>query len=359
MSHLASLWTQLIAWVSTHLVEPAVVFLHIADTAGNPLEISEALLIALLQLFIIGFIFRPLETLAPAERWEERGLTRIDRLYTLLMLLGLFPLFSYLVLTPFANMLGGLGGGTDAGPAVSSGLKHWVPWFEDHPYLLFLVYYLVYDCVYYWMHRAQHAIPWWWALHSMHHSQRQMSCWTNDRGSYIDGVLQSFVLATVGLAMGVEPSEFALLGLLSELVQNLSHTNVRFGFGRIGERVLVDPKFHRLHHMVRDPERPSLHNCNFGQVLPFWDMLFGTALYGEKIRPTGVSDPMVDADNDRGLVGQQWQAARRFWGAVRRPAGWKLGEVSFGPDYAPIPSDEAEHLPARADTGPAGGAPAA
>jgi len=186
-----------------------------------------------------------------------------------------------------------------------------------------------------------------------------MSCWTNDRGSYIDGVLQSFILATVGLAMGVEPSEFALLGLLSELVQNLSHTNVRFGFGRIGERLLVDPRFHRLHHMVRDPERPALHNCNFGQVLPFWDMLFGTALYGEKIRPTGVSDPMVDADNERGLVGQQWQAARRFWGAVRRPAGWKLGDVSFGPDYAPIPSDEAMHLPAPTAPDPADGAPAA
>lgn len=40
MSYLASLWTQLIAWVSNHFVEPAVVFLHIADTAGNPLEIS-------------------------------------------------------------------------------------------------------------------------------------------------------------------------------------------------------------------------------------------------------------------------------------------------------------------------------
>lgn len=359
MSYLASLWAQLIAWVSIHLVEPAVAFLRIADTAGNPLEISEALLIALLQLFIIGFIFRPLETLAPAERWVDRRFTRIDRLYTLLMLLGLFPLFSYLILTPFANMLGGLGGEAEAGAVVSTGLKHWVPWFQDHPYLLFLVYYVVYDCAYYWMHRAQHAIPWWWALHSMHHSQRQMSCWTNDRGSYIDGVLQSFILATVGLAMGVEPSEFALLGLLSELVQNLSHTNVRLGFGRIGERLLVDPKFHRLHHMVRDPEFPSLHNCNFGQVLPFWDMLFGTALYGEKVRPTGVSDPMVDADNERGLVGQQWQAARRFWGAVRRPAGWKLGEVSFGPDYAPIPSDEAMHLPARAAGVPADEAPAA
>jgi len=359
MSTLASFWTQAIAWVSTHLVEPAIAFLHIAGSAGDPLEISEALLIAMLQLFIIGCIFRPLESVVPAEQWADRRLTRVDRLYTLLMLLGLFPLFSYLVLTPFANMLGSLGSDAAAQAPASSGLKHWVPWFEEHPYVLFLVYYVVYDFVYYWMHRAQHAIPWWWALHSMHHSQRQMSCWTNDRGSYIDGVLQSFILATVGLLMGVEPSEFALLVLLSELVQNLSHTNVRFGFGRIGEKLLVDPKFHRLHHMVRDPERPSLHNCNFGQVLPIWDILFGTALYGEKVRPTGVSDPMVDIDNQYGLVGQQWEAAKRFWGAVRRRAGWKLGEVSFGPDYAPIPSDEAVHLPERAHAPGLTGVPSA
>jgi hypothetical protein len=50
-----------------------------------------------------------------------------------------------------------------------------------------------------------------------------------------------------------------------------------------------------------------------------------------------VCDPLVDADNDRGLVGQQWLALRRFWGAVRRRSGWRLGDVSFGPDYEPIP----------------------
>src|SRR5256885_6271474 len=90
----------------------------------------------------------------------------------------------------------------------------------------------------------------------MHHSQRQMSCWSNDRSHYLDGMLQSFILATVGLAMGVEPSEFALLGLLSELVQNFSHANVRLRLGwlgRVGERVLVgDRKSTRLNssHLV-------------------------------------------------------------------------------------------------------------
>jgi hypothetical protein len=46
----------------------------------------------------------------------------------------------------------------------------------------------------------------------------------------------------------------------------------------------------------------------------------------------------VDADNDRGLAAQQWMTLKRFRGAVTRRSGWKLGDVSFGPDYQPLPS---------------------
>ena len=348
-------WAQAIDWVSVHAVIPVVNSLNIAQAAGNPREIAEAVLIALLQLFLIACVMRPLEGLIPAERWADRRHTTVDRHMTLLMLLGLFPLFSFLVLMPFAHLLGG-------GPTTEeiSGLKACFPWFQQHPYILFGVYYVVYDLTYYWMHRAQHVIPWWWAMHSMHHSQRQMSCWSNDRSNYLDGMLQSFVLASVGLVMGVEPSEFAMLGLLSELVQNFSHANValRLGaLGKLGERLFVGPRFHRNHHMLRDAERPERHNCNFGQVLPWWDQLFGTALYhNEELRPTGVSDPEVDADNERNLITIQWYSLKRFWGAVTCRAGWRLGDVSFGPGYRPIHDEDeasASHIKADVQTTPA------
>lgn len=336
------LWSHAVDWLNTNAVAPFVHFLRLDGLAGDPREIAAAILIAIAQVAIIGLVFRPLESLAPAERWSDRRLTRIDRAYTLVMLLGLNPLFAYLVLTPLVNGFAG-GAPVAAGDAeVFSGLAAWVPWFQRHPLVLFLVYYVVYDLTYYWMHRAQHAIPWWWALHSMHHSQRQMSCWTNDRGSYVDGFLQSLVLATVAIVVGIEPDQFALLLFIAELVQNFSHTNVRFGFGRVFERVLVDPKFHRLHHMIVDPDRPHLHNCNFGQVLSVWDVAFGTALYGEPPRPTGVGDPMVDVDNERGFVAMQWGAFRRFWGALWTPAGWKLGDVAFGPDGKPVPTEHVD-----------------
>lgn len=354
MLSLPQLWSDLVDWLSRHAVTPALDLLHLGKLSGDPRDIAAALLIAALQIAIIGFVFRPLETFFPAEKWTNRKLTLVDRNYTLLMLLGIFPLFTYLVLMPFSHLFGGADAAT-TGSGSPLALKTLVPWFNDHPYVLFTVYYVVYDFVYYWMHRTQHAIPWWWALHSMHHSTRQMNCWTNDRGSLVDGFIQSMILATVGLVIGVDPDEFAWLMLIGELVQNLSHTNVRLGFGRVFDRIFVAPKFHRLHHMLVDPERPRLHDCNYGQVLSVWDVLFGTALYGEPPRPTGVGDPVVDADNEQGLIGLHWVALKRFWSAVRRPAGWRPGEVAFDPvDYRPIPVEQldlhalAHHLPGNA-----------
>lgn len=332
------LWSHAVDGLNAYAVTPFVESVHLKGLAGDPREIAEALLIAIVQVLVIGLVFRPLESLAPAERWADRRHTRIDRTYTLVMLLGLNPLFAYLVLTPLANAFSGGVPVATGSDEIATGLSHWAPWFQQHPLLLFVVYYLIYDLVYYWMHRAQHAIPWWWALHSMHHSQRQMSCWSNDRGSYVDGFLQSMVLATVAIVIGIEPDQFALLLFIAELVQNFSHANVRFGFGRLFERIFVDPKFHRLHHMIVDPERSRLHDCNYGQVLSIWDVLFGTALYGEPPRRTGVGDPMVDIDNERGLVAMQWGAFRRFWGALWTPAGWRLGDVAFGSDHKPVPT---------------------
>jgi len=171
----------------------------------------------------------------------------------------------------------------------------------------------------------------------MHHSQRQVNCWTNERVSWLDVVLQSLVLASVGHLMGLDVGQYALLELVSQLMQELSHTNTRLRFGKIFERIFVDPPYHRLHHMRVDPTRPNLHNSNFGQLLTVWDQLFGTALYGEPVRPCGIGDPTVDADNGRGMLAMQWYTLRRFWGAFTSINGWKPQEVSFDAHYRPVP----------------------
>src|SRR6185503_9673059 len=99
---LAGGWVQFVDWFSAHAIEPVLAFLHIDASLGAPESIAEALLLAGVQIAVIAGEFRPLESLAPVEVWQDRKLTKVDRLATL-VLVGLNPLFAFLALTPLAN----------------------------------------------------------------------------------------------------------------------------------------------------------------------------------------------------------------------------------------------------------------
>ncbi|MFP3335671.1 sterol desaturase family protein, partial [Pseudomonas sp. SIMBA_064] len=82
-------------------------------------------------------------------------------------------------------------------------------------------------------------------LHAVHHSQRQMSLWCDDRNHLLDDVLQSCFFAAIALVIGVTPSQFVVLTAVTNFLQSIQHTNARLSFGRLGERLLVSPTFHR------------------------------------------------------------------------------------------------------------------
>lgn len=332
MESIAALWIAVVTALADHAIAPLLGLLHLTGVADDPREIATALLISAIQVLIVACVFRPLEDLVPAERWTDRRYARIDRFYTLLKLFGVLPIFTYLLLDPFTSWIGGLFAGVSGGDGREAlfSLQGMFPALRQHPVLLFLAYFAIFDLVYYLYHRLQHAVPWLWALHSLHHSQRQLNCWSNDRDHYLDDLFEALVITGVSLLIGVAPIDYALLILIGELVQNFSHANVRIGFGRIFDKLVVDPKYHRLHHMVIDPERPHIHNCNFALVFPFWDVLFGTALYAEKQHPTGVDDPAIDADNMLGFVGQQVAALKRFLRVMTRQPATPGSSASAG-----------------------------
>jgi hypothetical protein len=67
MLHLSLFWSHLVDWLSSHAIEPGLEALHLSGLSGDPRDIAAALLIAALQIAIITFLFRPLETFFPAE----------------------------------------------------------------------------------------------------------------------------------------------------------------------------------------------------------------------------------------------------------------------------------------------------
>jgi sterol desaturase/sphingolipid hydroxylase (fatty acid hydroxylase superfamily) len=201
-----------------------------------------------------------------------------------------------------------------------------------------LVYLVIFDFVDYWIHRGQHHFEWWWKLHALHHSQRQMTMWTDNRNHLLDDVLRDVILVVVAQCIGVAPGQFIAIVAITQLSESFQHANLRVWFGSIGERLWISPRFHRLHHSIglgHESLRPSaagddpsvvrgkrvvLGGHNFGVLLPWWDMLMGTANFEQRYDPTGIRDQVEpDAqgrvrDYGRGFWSQQWRGLLRLVG---------------------------------------------
>jgi sterol desaturase/sphingolipid hydroxylase (fatty acid hydroxylase superfamily) len=62
-----------------------------------------------------------------------------------------------------------------------------------------------------------------------------------------------------------------------------------------------------------------LGGSNFGVLLPWWDMLFGTANFEQRYDPTGIRDQLetdgeIGRDYGRGFWAQQWLGLKRLVG---------------------------------------------
>ncbi|WP_312883592.1 sterol desaturase family protein [Paraburkholderia youngii] len=223
----------------------------------------------------------PLEALFPIERWDDRKTVLIDALYTVFNRVGILPVFSFLL---FYQLQVWVNGFVVAHGYIPPTLEMLVPLLLGHPVATFVAYALILDCADYWRHRISHMFRSAYALHALHHAQRQMSFWSDDRNHVLDDVVAGIWFGVVGLAIGIPPLQFPLLFLFMRFIESLSHANIKLSFGWLGDRLLVSPRFHRLHHGLRAAGRNS---CNYGAVFPVWDMMFGTADFSNEYPPTG------------------------------------------------------------------------
>jgi len=319
---------QLIAPVQSWLFETIVLpllyhtgFMSYADDASDA---TGMFVLGVAEIALIYATLRPLEAVAPVERWETRRGVRVDVLYTFLYQAGALPLLFFLLLNvPLAELdyaLRAIG-------YLPPNLEELVPWLGLHPLAAFLAYVAVLDLADYWRHRLQHRFNWWWSLHAVHHSQRMMSLWTDSRNHVLDGLIQSLWFAFVAQLIGVPGEQFVLIVLFFRFVESLSHTNLRAGFGTIGDRLLVSPRYHRIHHGIGVGHEGAARGCNFATLFPVWDWLFGTANFERLYPPTGIRDQLNGADYGEGFMAQQWNALRRLWRALRPSTSGPAGEA--------------------------------
>jgi sterol desaturase/sphingolipid hydroxylase (fatty acid hydroxylase superfamily) len=302
-----------VAWLQTWLfesaVQPALYALDLAVYTDPAYDSLEWLIWGALEVAVLFAVLRPLESLFPAERWADRREVGVDVLYTMLYRLGIVPLAFFFLLTPVV----------DAAESAlrlegfrTLNLEELFPALATRPLAAFLVYLLVLDVADYWRHRLQHRFEWWWSLHALHHSQRRMSFWTDNRNHLLDDLIGSVWFAGIALVIGVSPGQFLLIVIATRMLESFSHANVRVWFGSVGERVLVSPRYHRRHHAIGFGHEGAYRGCNFAVLFPVWDVLFRTADFSSGYPATGIRDQLAGARYGERFWEQQWLGLKRL-----------------------------------------------
>jgi len=271
-------------------------------------------IVGLVQVVCSYVLLRPLEALRPLEQWSDRKALRSDVVYTWIAKLGILNIVFFFLLQPLFNHWQSL---ISIYNVPNIDVDSLWPGVTDKPMVSFLIYLVVLDFAGYWYHRWQHRFGVWWELHAVHHSQRQMSLWCDDRNHFVDDIINAAFFAALSLFIGVQPTQYVVLVSVGNFLQSVQHVNARLPFGSVFERILVSPAFHRRHHAVGYGHEGTRYGCNFGVLFPWWDMLFRTASWSRDLEPTGIRDQLPAPHGDgreygRGLIAQQWHGLVRI-----------------------------------------------
>ncbi|MDH4479554.1 MAG: sterol desaturase family protein [Rhodoferax sp.] len=321
MDTLIELFAQTQGWLFESLVQPLMFAMGMGGFLDQGYAGTGWFLVGLLQLAVILLVIGPLERWRPVEAVTDHATVRTDMLYTLIHRLGVFRLVMFFTLDPWVDSAVGV---LRAYGLPTLQLDDLWPGLTDLPWVSMVVYLVVFDFLNYWFHRAQHHFDWWWQLHALHHAQRQMTMWSDNRNHLLDDVLIDLLLVLAALAIGVAPGQFVAIIAIAQLSESLQHANLKVWFGPWGERLFVSPRFHRLHHSIGIGHeshpggptvgRPVLGGHNFGVLFPWWDLWFGTADFTLQFAPTGVRNQVDQGVNyGQGFWSQQWQGFKRLW----------------------------------------------
>src|SRR5438067_7751047 len=138
----------------------------------------------------------------------------------------------------------------------------------------FVLGFLLLDLLQYAMHRCQHAIPFLWRLHALHHSDPDVDVTTSVRHHPIEYLIAAGVYWVAVLALGIPAIVVTSHAVTVFAAASVTHGNTRLPewLERWLQPVFITLDLHLVHHSLS----PAEANANFGGVLSVWDRLFGT-----------------------------------------------------------------------------------
>lgn len=142
------------------------------------------------------------------------------------------------------------------------------------------------DLMAYALHRVLHAVPIFWRLHQVHHSDTVMNASTHFRQHPLQLIITTALQLPLLWVLGIPGTSWVLYAVLAAAVELWHHSSMRLpvALQRWLGWIVVTPNFHRTHH---NQER-QFHDANYGAVFTMWDRLFGTATSAPLAAPLGL-----------------------------------------------------------------------
>ena len=136
------------------------------------------------------------------------------------------------------------------------------------------------DFVYYWFHRANHEVRFFWAGHVPHHSSIKLNFGTALRQGVGERVHKYFFWVPLPL-LGFDPLMIFTIISLNLIYQFWVHTELVKKLPRGIEWLFNAPSHHRVHHA----SNLCYLDRNHAGVLIIWDRMFGTFSEERDVEP--------------------------------------------------------------------------
>lgn len=145
---------------------------------------------------------------------------------------------------------------------------------ELPPLVLAVGAFVLLDFLLWLQHVIFHAVPRLFALHQVHHADRDFDASLGIRFHPLEMILSMILKAGMVLLIGAPATVVVLFEVVLSATSIFNHANVRFpeSVDRVIRLFVVTPAMHRIHHS----EDAADMNTNFGFNLPWWDHLCGT-----------------------------------------------------------------------------------
>lgn len=198
--------------------------------------------------------------------------------------------------------------------------NHWYTW------VACFIGYTAYD---YFSHFLYHRVRLFWCFHSVHHTVQYMHSSAGFRASVLDIFSLNILLLLLPLC-GIHPLIYFVIYTLHKFWGMFIHVNERY-VGKLGilDYFLVSPSNHHLHHA----SNPPYIDKNYGELVPWYDMLFGTYVKEQEKPVYGT----VHVQSELNFWDSQFFEFRRLFADLRTSGSLrvKLGFLFRPPGWVP------------------------